>query len=116
MYFFQQYRKDVENAREKRKIEKFEKMYPFRFCTYTVNVDIFACINIQEFMKVGNFVCIKICVLSITVSLWYKKVIFNGYIFLRMFKKRELLENMYSAKITTFTVCSPGWWTGNIYL
>ena len=39
----------------------------------TVNVDIFACINFREFMKMGNFACIKTRVLSITVSLWYYK-------------------------------------------
>ena len=38
--------------------------------TYTtVNVDIFVCINFREFTKIGNFVCIKICILSITGSL-----------------------------------------------
>ena len=32
------------------------------------------------------------------------KVIFKVYIFSRIFKKRELHENLYSAKISTFTV------------
>ena len=32
------------------------------------------------------------------------KVIFEVYIFSRIFKKRELRKNMYSAKISTFTV------------
>ena len=31
-------------------------------------------------------------------------VIFTMYIFLRIFDKREFRENMYSAKISTFTV------------
>ena len=42
---------------------------------YTVNVDIFACINFREFMKIGNFARIKIC---ITVSLGYFKSNFRG--------------------------------------
>ena len=32
------------------------------------------------------------------------KVIFKVYIFSRIFKKRELSENVYSAKVSTFTV------------
>ena len=28
--------------------------------SHNVNVDIFACINFSEFMKIGNFACIKI--------------------------------------------------------
>ena len=32
------------------------------------------------------------------------KVVFEVYIFSRIFKKRELRGNMYSAKIFTFTV------------
>ena len=31
-------------------------------------------------------------------------VIFTAYIFSRIFKKRELSENIYNAKISTFTV------------
>ena len=31
-------------------------------------------------------------------------VIFTAYIFLRIFKNRELSENIYNAKISTFTV------------
>ena len=34
------------------------------------------------------------------------KVVFEVYIFSRIFKKRELRENMYCAKISTFTVIS----------
>ena len=71
---------------------------------YTVNVDIFACIDFRGFMKMGNFVCIKIRVLCIIGSLGYIKVIFHVYIISRIFKKRELSRNMYSAKISTFTV------------
>ena len=36
-----------------------------------MNVDIFACIDFRGFMKMGNFACIKICVLSIIGSLGY---------------------------------------------
>ena len=35
----------------------------------TVNVDIFVCINFREFIKIGNFACTKIRVLSIIGSL-----------------------------------------------
>ena len=38
---------------------------------YTVNVDIFACINFRGFMKMVNFACIKIRVSSITGALGY---------------------------------------------
>ena len=41
--------------------------------SHTVNVDIFACINFQGFMKIGNFVCIETRALSITGSLGYYK-------------------------------------------
>ena len=44
----------------------------------TVNVDIFACINVHESMKMENFACIKIRVLSITGSLGYFKSNFQG--------------------------------------
>ena len=37
----------------------------------TVNVDILACKIFREFMKMDNFVWIKICVLSIIVSLGF---------------------------------------------
>ena len=37
--------------------------------TLTVNVDIFACINFRGFMKMGNFVCIKISILCMIGSL-----------------------------------------------
>ena len=48
----------------------------------TVNVDIFACISFRGFMKMDNFACIKIRVLSITGSLDYHKSNFRGvYIF-----------------------------------
>ena len=72
--------------------------------SYTVNVDIFACINFHGFMKMGSFAFIKICVLIIIGSLSYYKSIFEAYIFSWIFKKRELSENMYNAKISTFTV------------
>ena len=41
-------------------------------------VDISACINFREIMKMGNFACIKICVLCLTGSLWYYKSNFRG--------------------------------------
>ena len=60
----------------------------------TVNVDTFTCIHFRGFAKMGNFTCIKICVLSATGSIGYYKVIFEGYIFSHISKKRELGENM----------------------
>ena len=44
----------------------------------TVNVDIFACINFRESMKMDNFACIKIRILNITGSLGYFKSNFQG--------------------------------------
>ena len=69
-----------------------------------MNVDIFACVNFRESMKMDNFAYIKMRVLSITGSLGYLKSNVQGYIFSRIFKKWELRENMYSVKISTFTV------------
>ena len=37
----------------------------------TVNVDIFACIHIRGFIKLGNFACIEIRVLGIIGSIGY---------------------------------------------
>ena len=42
-----------------------------RLFIHTMNVDIFACINFRGFMKMGNFACIKIRVLSIIGTLSY---------------------------------------------
>ena len=49
--------------------------YPILFtCILGVNIDISACINFREIMKMGNFVSIKIRVLIINGSLWnYKR-------------------------------------------
>ena len=47
----------------------------------------------------GNCPSIKIRVLSIIGSVVNIKVIFEMYIFLQIFEKRELCENMYNAKI-----------------
>ena len=47
-------------------------------CIYTVNVDIFACINFRGFMKLGNFACIKIRVLCIIGFIGYYKSNFRG--------------------------------------
>ena len=69
-----------------------------------MNVDIFACINFRGFKKMGNIARIKIRVLSITGSIDYHNVVFTVLIFSRIFKKRELRENIYSVKISTFTV------------
>ena len=44
----------------------------------TVNVDIFTCINFRGFMKMGNFACIKISVLSVIGSLGYYETYFRG--------------------------------------
>ena len=55
-------------------------------------------------MKMSNFACIEIHFLSATGFLGYYELIFEGYIYSRIIKKRELRENMYSAKISTFTV------------
>ena len=80
-------------------------MYLFLYDTaYTVNVDIFTCINFHVFIKMGNFSCIKIRVLSIFDSLGCYKSYFRGVHISRIFKIRELCENMYTAKISTFTV------------
>ena len=43
-----------------------------------MNVDIFTCRYFRGFMKMGNFACIKICVLSIFGSLGYDKSNFRG--------------------------------------
>ena len=56
---------------------------PPPFCFYhvnaiTVKVDIFACINFRGFIKMDNFVCIKIRVISIIGSLGYYKSNFRG--------------------------------------
>ena len=52
------------------------------YYTYTVNVDIFACINFHRFMKMGNFACIKIPVFDANDSLGYNDSNFHSvYIF-----------------------------------
>ena len=43
-----------------------------------MNVVIFACVNIRKSMKMDNFACIKIRVLSISGSLGYFKSNFQG--------------------------------------
>ena len=45
---------------------------------YTVNVDIFACINVCGFMKMGKFTRIIIHILGITGSIGYFKSIFHS--------------------------------------
>ena len=62
----------------------------------------------RGFMKMDNFARIKFHVLSITGSMGYYKR--NGHSNVSLihvsliFKKRELRDNIYSAKISTFTV------------
>ena len=52
----------------------------------------------------GIFAWIKIRVLIINGSLGYHKRNFHDVHISGIFKKRELSENIYSAKILTFTV------------
>ena len=55
----------------------------------------------------GNFDRIETHILNIICSLCYKKlinVIFMVFIFSRISNKRKLRENMFSVKISTFTV------------
>ena len=75
----------------------------------TLNIDIFVCIHFRGFMKMGNFAWIKIRSLRKTPSIGYHKRKFRSvYIFSRISKKRELRENIYSVKISTFTVNKKG--------
>ena len=66
-----------------------------------MNVDIFACINFRGFVKMGNFACIIIHVLSIIVYLGFYKSNFRGvYIFAdvletRITRKYVQRENIY---------------------
>ena len=55
-------------------------------------------------MKIGNVARINICVLGMNVSLCNNKSNFRGYILSRISKKCELRKNIYSAKISMFTV------------
>ena len=43
-----------------------------------MNVDISTCIHVCRFMKMGNFACIKVRILSITGSLGYYEGNFRG--------------------------------------
>ena len=52
----------------------------------------------------GKFACIKIHVLCMIGPLGYYECNFQGVHILQIFKRRELRKNMYSAKISTFTV------------
>ena len=54
----------------------------FKSFSYTVNIDIFACIHFRGSMKMGNFACIKIRVFSTNDSLGYNNSNFHSvYIF-----------------------------------
>ena len=55
-----------------------------------MNVDIFTCIHFRGFTKFGIFAWIKIRVLRINGSSGYDKSNFVMYIFLQIFKKREI--------------------------
>ena len=67
----------------------------------TVNVDISVCIHFRGFMKMGNFACIKIRVLSTNNSLGYNDSNFHSvYIFAdiqetRIKRKYIQRENFY---------------------
>ena len=70
----------------------------------TVNEDIFACINFRELDKISDFALIKIRIFTITDTSIIK-LIFALYTMCtcsRIFEKRE---RVYSAKISTFTLC-----------
>ena len=56
---------------------------------YTVNVDIFACINFRAFLKIGNFAQINIRVFFFLPLCCIIKNIFTMYIFSRRFDKRK---------------------------
>ena len=68
---------------------------------YTVNVDIFACINVRRI--VYKWAISRVLKFAFPVHLAVQAivyVVFTVHIFSRIFKKRELRENMYSAKMS----------------
>ena len=66
-----------------------------------MNVDIFACINFRGFMKMGNFACINVSVLSMIGSLgFYKRcTYFHGYLrnvnYSKICRTRKYLRSQY---------------------
>ena len=72
---------------------------------FTVNVDIFVCINFRGFMKMGIFTCITIRFLCIISSLGYYKNNFRGVHILadiqetRITRKYVQRENIYDNSI-----------------
>ena len=55
-------------------------------------------------MEMGNFTCIKICVSSATGFLRCYKSNLEGYLYSGIFGDMRIMQNVYSAKIFTFTV------------
>ena len=56
---------------------------------YTLNVDIFTCINFRAFLKIGDSMQIYICVYEISALCGIIKVIFMMLIILLIFEKCE---------------------------
>ena len=56
---------------------------------YIMNVDVFDCVNLHEFEKINNFISTKIRFSRIITLSTMIKLIFEFYIFLRIFEKRE---------------------------
>ena len=56
---------------------------------YTLNVDIFMCINFRAFLKIGDSMQIYICVSEISALCGIIQVIFMMLIILLIFKKCE---------------------------
>ena len=51
-----------------------------KYTGFSVNIDIFACIHFRQFMKKGNFTCIKIRVLGYCKKKFSKCTYFRGYL------------------------------------
>ena len=75
-----------------------------------MNVDIFTCKHFCELAKNGHFVRIYIRVFEIIVYIWHNKSYFHDvHIFADISETRKKKrENMYSTKMSTFTVNVPG--------
>ena len=75
----------------------------------TVNVDIFSRVYFFTNLPKMQILRISIFAFLILLSLYgLITFIFTMYIFLWIFEKHGLCENMYNAKISTFTVFSLG--------
>ena len=68
-----------------------------------LNVDIFACIKYCKFAQIFAWIYIRVFDI-IAPRYCIIKVIFTVFIFSRIFGKRGKCENIYNAKISTFTV------------